>query len=64
MKELKTLFEGKDFEIVQRREITEYFVWTCPDCDKKNEANESSVSILDRELFCYGCKTSFKYQWK
>lgn len=27
---MKVLKQGKDFRIIQRKEITEYFIWTCP----------------------------------
>lgn len=58
---METLHEGKDFEIIQKKVVTEYFVWKCPNCGEHNEDIEWYVK--NRELFCARCSTTYKYQF-
>lgn len=61
MKKLKILKHKKDFEIIQRPAVTEYFVWNCPECKDQNKTSEWVVS--DNKLMCNKCHTEFGYKF-
>lgn len=60
----KVLIHEKDFTIEQRRMVVEFFIWSCPNCGKKQRTMEFSANLLKPELFCGDCCKYTRYAWE